>query len=165
MAPFYSRPASLQAAGCGLLAVHARQRGSETRRRAGAADLSAVRAIKHALSIPVVTNGNVRNAKPPHPATPRTQAAAPSSLAATPRNPAATTGVQAATTDVQAGTTDVQAATLCTQVRKATDVAAALRRTRADGAMVAEPLLRYPALLSAAAEERCVAPLTADQTD
>lgn len=46
------------------------------------------------------------------------------------------------------------------QVRKATDVAAALRRTRADGAMVAEPLLRYPALLSAAAEERCVAPLT-----
>ena len=51
------------------------------------------------------------------------------------------------------------------QVRKATDVAAALRRTRADGAMVAEPLLRYPALLSAAAEERCVAPLTADQTD
>ena len=87
----------LQAAGCSLLAVHARQRGSETRRRAGAADLSAVRAIKHALAIPVVTNGNVR---------------------------------------------------------RAADVAAALHRTCADGAMVAEPLLRYPALLSAAAEER-----------
>ena len=87
----------LQAAGCSLLAVHARQRGSETRRRAGPADLSAVRAIKRALAIPVVTNGNVR---------------------------------------------------------RAADVAAALLRTRADGAMVAEPLLRYPALLSAQAEER-----------
>ena len=87
----------LQAAGCSLLAVHARPRGSETRRRAGAADLSAVRAIKRALKIAVVTNGNVR---------------------------------------------------------RASDVAAALRRTRADGAMVAEPLLRFPALLHGAAEER-----------
>ena len=75
--------------------MHARQRGSETRRRAGPADLAAVRAIKRALAIPVLTNGNVR---------------------------------------------------------RAADVAAALVRTRADGAMVAEPLLRYPALLSAQAE-------------
>lgn len=87
----------LQAAGCSLLAVHARQRGSATRRRAGPADLSAVRAIKHALRIPVLTNGNVR---------------------------------------------------------RASDIEAALRRTRADGAMVAEPLLRNPAILQHGAADR-----------
>lgn len=87
----------LQAAGCSLLAVHARQRGSATRRRAGPADLSAVRAIKHALHIPVLTNGNVR---------------------------------------------------------RASDIEVALRRTRADGAMVAEPLLRNPAILQHNAADR-----------
>jgi len=87
----------LQAAGCGLLAVHGRQRGSATRRRAGPADLSAVRAIKHALRIPVLTNGNVR---------------------------------------------------------RASDIEAALRRTRADGAMVAEPLLRNPSILQHGAADR-----------
>eukprot|EP00897_Mesotaenium_endlicherianum_P006198 jgi/Mesen1/5606/ME000282S04752 len=49
----------LEVAGCALLAVHGRTRGSATMRRAGPADLAAIRAIKQALSIPVVANGNV----------------------------------------------------------------------------------------------------------
>jgi len=50
----------LKAAGCALLAVHARFRGSATRRRDGPADLEAVRLIKQAVGdLPVLTNGNV----------------------------------------------------------------------------------------------------------
>lgn len=49
---------SLQEAGCALLAVHARYRGTATRRRDGAADLNQVREIKQRLSIPVLSNGN-----------------------------------------------------------------------------------------------------------
>ena len=52
----------LEAAGCALLAVHGRYRGSPMHRRDGAAHLDQVRAIKQRLSIPVLTNGNVRNA-------------------------------------------------------------------------------------------------------
>jgi tRNA-dihydrouridine synthase 1 len=52
----------LQAAGCALLAVHGRYRGSPLRRRDGAAHLEQVALIKQRLSIPVVTNGNVRSA-------------------------------------------------------------------------------------------------------
>eukprot|EP00927_Polykrikos_kofoidii_P035677 TRINITY_DN30223_c0_g1_i2.p1 TRINITY_DN30223_c0_g1~~TRINITY_DN30223_c0_g1_i2.p1 ORF type:complete len:461 (+),score=53.34 TRINITY_DN30223_c0_g1_i2:120-1502(+) len=48
----------LQEAGCALLAVHARHRGTPTRRRDGPADLSQVREIKRALSVPVLSNGN-----------------------------------------------------------------------------------------------------------
>ena len=83
----------LEDAGCALLAVHARERGSEKRRRQGPADLHAVAALKRALTIPVLTNGNVRR---------------PSCVT---RN---------------------------------------LRETGADGAMVAEALLRLPSLFSAA---------------
>ena len=86
----------LEAAGCGLLAVHGRQRGSPTRRRSGPADLRAIKAIKRALHIPVLTNGNVRCAG---------------------------------------------------------DIAVALERTRADGAMVGEALLRDPAVLHPAAPD------------
>jgi tRNA-dihydrouridine synthase 1 len=49
----------LQAAGCALLAVHGRRRGNESHRRSGPADLNAIAAIKAALSIPVLSNGNV----------------------------------------------------------------------------------------------------------
>ena len=49
----------LEAAGCGLLAVHGRYRGSPKHRRDGAAHLGQVAAIKKALTIPVLTNGNV----------------------------------------------------------------------------------------------------------
>lgn len=52
----------LQAAGCALLAVHGRYRGSPMHRRDGAAHLEQVRAIKQSLAIPVLTNGNVRSA-------------------------------------------------------------------------------------------------------
>lgn len=82
----------LEDAGCALLAVHARERGSEKRRRQGPADLHAVAALKRALTIPVLTNGNVRR---------------PSCVT---RN---------------------------------------LRETGADGAMVAEALLRLPSIFSA----------------
>ena len=52
----------LEAAGCALLAVHGRYRGSPKHRRDGAAHLDQVRLIKEALSIPILTNGNVSNA-------------------------------------------------------------------------------------------------------
>ena len=51
----------LQDAGCALLAVHGRYRGSPLRRRDGPAHLDQIATIKEKLSIPVVTNGNVRN--------------------------------------------------------------------------------------------------------
>ena len=54
----------LREAGAKLIAVHARYRGSPTRRRDGPADLDAVRAIKAALpDMPILSNGNVRDAK------------------------------------------------------------------------------------------------------
>ena len=52
----------LQDAGCSLLAVHGRYRGSPMHRRDGPAHLDQIAAIKQTLSIPVITNGNVRNA-------------------------------------------------------------------------------------------------------
>lgn len=51
----------LEQAGCSLIAIHGRQRGSPTARRNGPADLEAIRVLKSALSIPVITNGNVRS--------------------------------------------------------------------------------------------------------
>jgi tRNA-dihydrouridine synthase 1 len=55
--------AQLREAGAALLAVHARYRGSATRRRDGAAHLDAVRAVKEALpDLPILSNGNVRGA-------------------------------------------------------------------------------------------------------
>lgn len=52
----------LREAGCALIAVHARYRGSATRRRDGPAHLEQVAAIKRVLgaSIPILANGNVR---------------------------------------------------------------------------------------------------------
>eukprot|EP00898_Chlorokybus_atmophyticus_P007564 jgi/Chlat1/7809/Chrsp66S07261 len=49
----------LEAAGCSLLTVHGRERGSQRCRRRGAADLDLIRSVKSALAIPVLTNGNV----------------------------------------------------------------------------------------------------------
>eukprot|EP00039_Didymoeca_costata_P024146 m.9413 g.9413 ORF g.9413 m.9413 type:complete len:541 (-) comp4063_c0_seq1:5827-7449(-) len=51
-------------AGCSLIAVHARFRGTATRRRDGPAHLDFVRAIKNAMGpqFPIITNGNVREA-------------------------------------------------------------------------------------------------------
>ena len=40
-----------------------RKRGGVTNRRKGAADLQAIRAVKSAVAIPVVANGNVRSWK------------------------------------------------------------------------------------------------------
>ena len=52
----------LAAAGCALIAVHGRYRGSPMHRRDGPAHLDQVRAIKEAsLPVPVLTNGNVRS--------------------------------------------------------------------------------------------------------
>ena len=51
-------------AGCALLAVHARYRGSATRRRDGPAQLEQVAAVKAAVGdLPVLSNGNVRTAE------------------------------------------------------------------------------------------------------
>ena len=52
----------LQDAGCALLAVHGRYRGSPSHRRDGPAHLDQIALIKQKLTIPVITNGNVRNA-------------------------------------------------------------------------------------------------------
>ena len=52
----------LEAAGCALLCVHARYRGSPMHRRDGPAHLDQVKLIKERLNIPVLANGNVRNA-------------------------------------------------------------------------------------------------------
>jgi len=41
--------------------VLGRKRGGPTNRRKGAADLQAIRAVKSALRIPVVSNGNVQS--------------------------------------------------------------------------------------------------------
>lgn len=49
----------LEDAGCAMIAVHGRKRGNENQRRSGPADLDAIRAVKAALGIPVLTNGNV----------------------------------------------------------------------------------------------------------
>ena len=49
----------LEAAGCALLAVHGRKRGNEKHKRSGPADLDAVAAVKRAVTIPVLSNGNV----------------------------------------------------------------------------------------------------------
>ena len=52
----------LQGAGCNMLAVHGRYAGTgnQRRRRSGAADLEAIKCVKEAVSIPVLTNGNVK---------------------------------------------------------------------------------------------------------
>ena len=54
---------SLREAGAALLAVHARYRGSATRRRDGPAHLGMVKEIRNALpDLPILSNGNVRDA-------------------------------------------------------------------------------------------------------
>ena len=52
----------LVAAGASMIALHARVRGSPEQRRAGAADLTVVRALVDAgLGVPILSNGNVRS--------------------------------------------------------------------------------------------------------
>lgn len=51
----------LERSGCSLIAVHARYRGTATRRRDGPAFLDQVKEIKKAVGIPVLSNGNVRS--------------------------------------------------------------------------------------------------------
>lgn len=41
-------------AGCSMLTVHGRHRGSPRHRRCGPADLNAIKAVKESLTIPVV---------------------------------------------------------------------------------------------------------------
>ncbi|CAE7700506.1 DUS1L [Symbiodinium microadriaticum] len=53
----------LQRAGCALLAVHGRRLESEKARRDGPADLLAVAELRAKLSLPVLSNGNVRCAQ------------------------------------------------------------------------------------------------------
>ncbi|CAE7286587.1 Dus1l [Symbiodinium sp. CCMP2592] len=53
----------LQRAGCALLAVHGRHLESEKARRDGPADLRAVANLRAKLSLPVLSNGNVRCAQ------------------------------------------------------------------------------------------------------
>jgi tRNA-dihydrouridine synthase 1 len=50
----------LEAAGADLIAVHGRIRGHWAHRRKGPADLSQIKAVKEAVNVPVLTNGNVR---------------------------------------------------------------------------------------------------------
>lgn len=50
----------LEKAGCAMIAVHARYRGSPTQPRSGPAHLDQLPALKRALSIPIVTNGNTK---------------------------------------------------------------------------------------------------------
>eukprot|EP00929_Paragymnodinium_shiwhaense_P119527 TRINITY_DN9143_c0_g1_i1.p1 TRINITY_DN9143_c0_g1~~TRINITY_DN9143_c0_g1_i1.p1 ORF type:complete len:483 (-),score=76.32 TRINITY_DN9143_c0_g1_i1:820-2232(-) len=51
----------LEASGAALIAVHARYRGTPERRRDGPAHLDQVPALKQALRIPLLANGNVRS--------------------------------------------------------------------------------------------------------
>eukprot|EP01052_Picozoa_sp_SAG31_P021148 SAG31_NODE_1620_length_7725_cov_1.520850_6_plen_294_part_00 len=60
----------LEFAGCALLAVHGRVRGSERERRGGPADLATIAAVKTALSIPVLSNGNIFGQHDVRPSTP-----------------------------------------------------------------------------------------------
>ena len=53
----------LEAAGAALIAVHGRVRGHWAHRRSGPADMEAIAAVKRTVSIPVLTNGNVRSAE------------------------------------------------------------------------------------------------------
>jgi len=50
----------LEEAGAAMLSIHGRMRGDPAVRRDGAADLDAIRAVRDALHIPVLSNGNVR---------------------------------------------------------------------------------------------------------
>lgn len=50
----------LEACGASWITLHART-VSARRRRQGSADLSVIKTLKETLSIPVITNGNVRN--------------------------------------------------------------------------------------------------------
>ena len=50
----------LQKAGAALITVHGRQRGGQRHGRRGPANLAAIAAVKRALSIPVIANGNIR---------------------------------------------------------------------------------------------------------
>lgn len=50
----------LEAAGCSWITVHGRARGNPLQRRHGPADLEAIKCVASAVSIPVVSNGNVR---------------------------------------------------------------------------------------------------------
>mmetsp|Transcript_23373 Transcript_23373/g.30525 ORF Transcript_23373/g.30525 Transcript_23373/m.30525 type:complete len:204 (-) Transcript_23373:37-648(-) len=50
----------LQNAGCSVLAVHGRKRGSKKMRRCGPADLQAIKAVRDAVDIPVISNGNIQ---------------------------------------------------------------------------------------------------------
>ncbi|CAK0820731.1 unnamed protein product [Prorocentrum cordatum] len=51
----------LEASGAALIAVHARYRGTPTHRRDGPAHLDQVPALKRAVRVPVLANGNVRS--------------------------------------------------------------------------------------------------------
>jgi tRNA-dihydrouridine synthase len=51
----------LERAGAAAICVHARYRGSPTHRRDGPAHLHFVREIQAVASVPIITNGNVRN--------------------------------------------------------------------------------------------------------
>lgn len=50
----------LQAAGAAMISVHGRQRGGQRHGRRGPANLEAIAAVKRSLSIPVISNGNIR---------------------------------------------------------------------------------------------------------
>ncbi|CAE7816469.1 DUS1L [Symbiodinium sp. CCMP2592] len=51
----------LEASGASLIAVHARYRGTPTHRRDGPAHLDQVRAIKKVVSVPILSNGNIKS--------------------------------------------------------------------------------------------------------